>query len=315
MINFPGFFGDGDGSSEILLLNLEKSQYKAGEKVKGYLTINSNKDTVPRAFRFIAEGKEETKVTVRESYSSSSSSSSSSYSSEYRTKTYTSSNVFFFQDLLEFLKANSLADIENGKDVIIKKGKTQIPFEFIIPYNIFSSYNGKNAWITYSIKATKDKKMKMDVNSSIIFDVISQHNNGSNISNSRPISVSTFKRNDLGLKLDLDKSVFNAGDTIRGTINIRKLNPDIDIRGIEIILTSTEKATASNRLASTIMFEDKYKIPGWKEKQNCPFEINIPDAIVRSYLGKYSEIRWEVKAKVDLPLSQDLNAEAMIEVI
>jgi hypothetical protein len=42
--------------------------------------------------------------------------------------------------------------------------------------------------------------------------------------------------------------------------------------------------------------------------------VGIPEDVIKSYRGKYSEIIWEVKAKVDLPLSQDLNAEAMIEV-
>jgi hypothetical protein len=311
MINFPGF--GGGGSSEIMLLNLEKTQYHSGEKVKGYLTITSIKDVDSRAFRFIVEGKEETKITVSETYPSS---SNSNYSNEYRNVTYTSSNVFFFQDLVEFLKGNSLIDIEkvrNDKETVIKKGKTEIPFEFIIPNNTLSSYSGKNAWITYSVKTTIDKKMRIDVNSSINFDVISQYDD-SNIS-SRPTSVSTFKANDLELKLDLDKSVYNVGDTIRGTIDVKKLNPDIDIRGTEILLISLEKAIASNRTVETKIYENKYKITDWKEKQNCPFEIDIPQIVTRSYRGRYSEIVWEIKAKVDLPLSQDLNAEAIIEII
>jgi len=314
MINFPGF-GTGGSSYETLFLNLEKSQYYNGEKVKGNLTITSNKDIVSRAFKLITEGKEETKITVSEPYSGSS--SSSSYSNEQRNVTYTSSNVFFFQDLFDFLKNNSLIDIKkarDGKDIVIRKGKTDVPFEFIIPDNILSSYNGKNAWIKYSVKATIDKKMRMDVNSSINFEVISsQYDNNSNIS--RPISVSTFKTNDLVLKLDLDKSVYNAGDKIRGTINISKLNPDIDIRGIETILIATEKATASSRIVASTMYENKYKITDWKEKQDCPFEIDIPGDVIKSYRGRYSEIIWEIKAKVDLPLSQDLNAVALIEII
>jgi len=314
MINFPGF-GIGGSSYETLFLNLEKSQYYNGEKVKGNLTITSNKDIVSRAFKLITKGKEETKITVSEPYSGSS--SSSSYSNEQRNVTYTSSNVFFFQDLFDFLKNNSLIDIKkarDGKDIVIRKGKTDVPFEFIIPDNILSSYNGKNAWIKYSVKATIDKKMRMDVNSSINFEVISsQYDNNSNIS--RPISVSTFKTNDLVLKLDLDKSVYNAGDKIRGTINISKLNPDIDIRGIETILIATEKATASSRIVASTMYENKYKITDWKEKQDCPFEIDIPGDVIKSYRGRYSEIIWEIKAKVDLPLSQDLNAVALIEII
>ena len=315
MINFPGF-GIGGSSYETLFLNLEKSQYYNGEKVKGNLTITSNKDIVSRAFKLITEGKEETKITVSEPYSGSSSSSSSSYSNEQRNVTYTSSNVFFFQDLFDFLKNNSLIDIKkarDGKDIVIRKGKTDVPFEFIIPDNILSSYNGKNAWIKYSVKATIDKKMRMDVNSSINFEVISSQSNNSNFN--RPVSVSTFKTNDLVLKLDLDKSVYNAGNKIRGTINISKLNPDIDIRGIETILIATEKATASNRIVTTKMYENKYKITDWKEKQDCPFEINIPEDVVKSYRGKYSEIIREIKAKIDLPLSQDLNAVALIEII
>jgi hypothetical protein len=117
------------------------------------------------------------------------------------------------------------------------------------------------------------------------------------------------------LKLDLDKSVYNAGDLIKGTINASRLNPNIDIRGIEIILISTEKATASNRIVATTIYEEKYKITNWKEKQSCPFEINIPENVIKSYRGRYSEITWEIKAKVDLPLSQDLNAVALIEII
>ena len=314
MINFPGF-GTGGSSYETLFLNLEKSQYYNGEKVKGNLTITSNKDIVSRAFKLITKGKEETKITVSEPYSGSS--SSSSYSNEQRNVTYTSSNVFFFQDLFDFLKNNSLIDmkkVRDGKDIVIRKGKIDVPFEFIIPDNILSSYNGKNAWIKYSVKATIDKKMRMDVNSSINFEVISsQYDNNSNIS--RPISVSTFKTNDLVLKLDLDKSVYNAGDKIRGTINISKLNPDIDIRRIETILIATEKATASSRIVASTMYENKYKITDWKEKQDCPFEIDIPGDVIKSYRGRYSEIIWEIKAKVDLPLSQDLNAVALIEII
>src|SRR3954453_18340185 len=169
MINFPGFGDSGVGSSESLFLNLEKSQYHKGEKVKGYLTITLNKDTVSRALKFIVEGKEETKITVSEPYSGGGGGSSSSYSNEYRNVTYTSSNVFFFQDLVEFLKGNSLieiAKVRNGKETVIRKGKTEIPFEFIIPNNTLSSYSGKNAWITYSVKTTIDKKMRIDINSS-----------------------------------------------------------------------------------------------------------------------------------------------------
>src|SRR3954454_2460603 len=135
MIKFLGF-GSSGGSSETLFLNLEKSQYHNGEKVKGYLTITLNKDTVSRALKFIVEGKEETKITVSEPYSGGGGGSSSSYSNEYRNVTYTSSNVFFFQDLLEFLKYNSLMDIEKArddKDIVKKKEKKKFHLNLLYP--------------------------------------------------------------------------------------------------------------------------------------------------------------------------------------
>src|SRR3954454_17932371 len=72
------------------------------------------------------------KITVSEPYSS----SSSSYSNEYRNVTYTSSNVFFFQDLLEFLKYNSLMDIEKArddKDIVKKKEKKKFHLNLLYP--------------------------------------------------------------------------------------------------------------------------------------------------------------------------------------
>ena len=74
-------------------------------------------------------------------------------------------NVFFFQDLLEFLKTILYLTQKRHKikDIVIRKGKTEIPFGFIISYNILSSYQDNNAWMTYNVKATVDKKMRMDV--------------------------------------------------------------------------------------------------------------------------------------------------------
>ena len=95
MINLFG------GTTESLSISLEKSQYAPGETVKGRLIISASKDSKARSFRFFAEGKEETKIRVRESYTDHDS-SGNSYRKN-RTVTYTESGTFFSQDLFHFI--------------------------------------------------------------------------------------------------------------------------------------------------------------------------------------------------------------------
>jgi hypothetical protein len=63
------------------------------------------------------------------------------------------------------------------------------------------------------------------------------------------------------------------------------------------------------------MFENKFTMIDWNERENCPLEINIPENVIKSYHGRYSEIIWEVISKVDLSLRQDFNIISMIEVL
>jgi hypothetical protein len=97
MINLFG------GSTENLSIGLEKSHYTTGETVKGRLIISASKDSKARSFRFFAEGKEETKIRVNESYTDYDSSGNSSRNN--RTVTHTESDTFFSQDLFHLLVA------------------------------------------------------------------------------------------------------------------------------------------------------------------------------------------------------------------
>src|SRR5919199_1791792 len=53
----------------------------------------------------------------------------------------------------------------------------EIPFEFTIPIDVLPSYKGKNASITYIIKATADRPKKLDVNKKIPFRVLNPNYN------------------------------------------------------------------------------------------------------------------------------------------
>lgn len=45
-----------------------------------------------------------------------------------------------------------------------------------------------------------------------------------------------------------------------------------------------------------------------------PFKFSIPKEVPPSYKGKCIESAWQVKVKIDIPLSFDIHAEKFVEV-
>jgi hypothetical protein len=304
---------DDDGNmQEIMDLSLDKSKYEAGETVRGKLVISRNNDFNARNFHFIAEGKEETEITVTER---------SYYNTTYYSThdvTYRESNVFFSINLEHFLSKNSSnpSFIENtDKGIIIHKGRTEISFEFPLPNNALSTYKGKKVSINYEVKATIDKKFRSDTNALKSFDVVSINQNN-NINTSSAIHASD-KSSDNSLNLVVAKNIYKQGDTIEGTIFIGNPNSTTTatIRGIKIVLVTQEYATARGKNETTIIQSIDNEIPNWKFNEETPFQIKVPETITKSYRSKLSELYWEIKANVDIPMDSDLNAISRIEII
>lgn len=202
---------------------------------------------------------------------------------------------------------------KTDESITITKGKHELPFEFVIPNNSLESYSGKNAWIKYEVKATIDKKLKGDINESISFDVVGTGTEFTNVSSSNPMLISDRNSKGFEVKLEVEKSIYKIGDKINGRVILQ--NYDEKIRGIEVILTATERATASGRTELSIIEEYNHKLNYDKENESLPFEIHIPQRVPKSYRGRYSELYWTIKAKVDIPMSSDLNALSKIEIV
>jgi Arrestin (or S-antigen), N-terminal domain len=66
--------------------------------------------------------------------------------------------IFFSQNLSNYIQNAKLSSDYN---------KMEIPFEVIIPENIWPSYDGKSARVRYKVKATIDKMKAIDSNKSI----------------------------------------------------------------------------------------------------------------------------------------------------
>jgi hypothetical protein len=91
---------------------------------------------------------------------------------------------------------------------------------------------------------------------------------------------------------------------------------------LKITLSGIEHAFAQGlQRVSTIERYDKNielngnEIGEKNDTNAIPFELEIPQGINQSYIGKYSEYFWGLEAKVNIAWSSDLIAKTIIEII
>ncbi|MDQ3848084.1 MAG: hypothetical protein M3261_03915, partial [Thermoproteota archaeon] len=154
---------------------LDKTYYTPSEKVTGKISMKAEKVSKARQLILMAEGKESTFITVSESNGVSSGRDRSS-------RTYSEVNTFFSEDLSYVLqKSLTFKTLSDGTLEILPQNK-EFAFDFVLPSNdsIFSSYKGKHAKISYTVKATADKANMLDINKEVQFSVINPNNNNIN---------------------------------------------------------------------------------------------------------------------------------------
>jgi Arrestin (or S-antigen), N-terminal domain len=153
-------------------MKLEKTQYTPGETVRGTLSIKTEKGSKARKLVLLAEGRESTTITVTES-------TGIGNRQDTTSKTYSENNLFFSKDLSYLLQQSIIHDIlQDGALEILPQNKV-IAFDFILPADnniLFSSYKGKHANITYTVKGTVDIAKKLDANKEEQFSVIHPKN-------------------------------------------------------------------------------------------------------------------------------------------
>ena len=148
-------------------ITLEKTEYGPGEIVKGTLTLKTKKSSKARRLVLFAEGKESTSISVSESAGAGS-------RRDTTTRTYNEINTCFSKDLSYLLQGSISSNIlQDGALEILPQNRV-IAFDFTLPANnnVFSSYKGEHAKITYCVKATADIAKKLDVNKEEQFSVI-----------------------------------------------------------------------------------------------------------------------------------------------
>jgi Arrestin (or S-antigen), N-terminal domain len=148
-------------------LSLEKIEYRPGEIVRGNLTLKTEKSCKARKLMLFAEGKESTIIRISESTGSDS-------NRHTATRTYSEINTFFLKDLSHLLQKSVSSNTLQDETLEILPQNKEIAFDFTLPTdnNLFSSYKGKLANITYTVKATADIAKKFDVTKEEQFSII-----------------------------------------------------------------------------------------------------------------------------------------------
>src|ERR671919_1802593 len=390
-------------------ITLEKTEYGPGEIVKGTLTLKTKKSSKARRLVLFAEGKESTSISVSESAGAGS-------RRDTTTRTYNEINTFFSKDLSHLLQGSISSNIlQDGALEILPQNRV-IAFDFTLPANnnVFSSYKGEHAKITYCVKATADIAKKLDVNKEEQFSVINSkgkmvvYNSNSSFDggnsntidttnledekNISPLPIIEAKKEEKGTdkrkyearyeeifgtqanrtspqnrpryftlsgtsmnfdlgtifakgreyflkesseaKIDLldhenNNTPYSSGDIIRGKV-LLLLPPNEEeeekrekIRGTKITLSGIENAFAQGlERVSTI---EKYKknielnrnenVGNNNRNNTIPFELEIPQGVNQSYIGKYSEYFWGLEAKVNIAWSSDIYARTIIDIV
>ena len=152
-------------------ISLEKTQYTPGETVRGTLSIKTEKGSKARKLVLLAEGRESTIITVTESTGIGSRRDTTS-------KTYSETNILFSKDLSFWLEQSVIQNIVQDGTLEILPQNRVIAFDFTLPADniLLSSYKGKHANITYTVKGTVDIAKKLDVNKEERFSVINPNN-------------------------------------------------------------------------------------------------------------------------------------------
>ena len=137
-------------------IRLDKTQYAAGETLRGVLVLSANKRFDAQGLTLTIRGEEITNVRVVES------GSETVVPSPVRKFRYP--HVFLHEDIMSHRDILSRIGAKIFHfHIEIPAGDKEVPFEFKIPDDALESYEGKKAWIRYTLEAKLERTNKLDI--------------------------------------------------------------------------------------------------------------------------------------------------------
>lgn len=204
------------------------------------------------------------------------------------THVYTDELVFF----------TTKADFDTSGE--IQSGEYRYPFEFVIPEDGPTSYDGRSGWIEYKLKALVEISWKPDSKDEVFL----------NIRGSRKAPISESQRGFADkdgysvLDVELERSTIYLGEEINlkfrvsNNVNIRGVR--IELRSIEFTRARRQKRKSKKTLVEHFVENDQIQRDLWTE-----FRIQTSDTMPPNFDGEYLDIESQLKITLDIPWRND----------
>uniref|UniRef100_A0A0L8H2D9 Arrestin C-terminal-like domain-containing protein n=1 Tax=Octopus bimaculoides TaxID=37653 RepID=A0A0L8H2D9_OCTBM len=135
--------------------------YYGGQRLNGFVQIVLNEPMKVRGVRLELKGESRVHWTERHSTGSGKNRSTT-------TRHYSAHENYFDYTVILY----GSGPVMGANQVILNGGEHHYPFEFMLPYNIPSSYEGGTGYVRYYVKAIMDKPWKFDHKCKVPFTVI-----------------------------------------------------------------------------------------------------------------------------------------------
>ena len=268
-------------------LRLDKNNYSPTEIVEGVLYIPHTRNLEFKNFKFRAFGEESTEIKLTGGI-------------------YSYHELIFTEDLSNFLISSGASKNSKG-GFTIPKDLAEFHFKFILPNNIPSSYEGKNARILYKIELDGNRKLNKDFFKDLQINVTNKSTK--EILDNSPI-IKEKKEKDFSINIELTKKIYYSGDILKGRLTIKnekeekKLMTELYLIGIEEVigLLQIPKIFFINRKKEEIQMSNtraKYKIDlVTDDRINMHFEFPLPQILQKSFSAKFCKYFWMLEVKI-----------------
>ena len=264
-------------------LQLDKSNYRPGETVRGTAHLIASSDLRPRGVALHAFGEEVTTL---------------------------GPNTLMTQHSHPFDLTFSLWSPTAHEDRLLK-GEYDFAFEFALPPALPPSFNGEFTRIVYLLEAKVDLALHTDIRGEQVLRILPAPLTTAN----QPVNASVTSPQGVKLELLLNTSGFYPGDHVAGTLRVTGAEK-MSLTAATVELISHEKGEAReftdhfDKVRVRIEIDPAQLIGG----QPFPIDVPIPEDADPSFVAQHSAKSRLVRARIEGPNLSPLIAEAVINI-
>lgn len=278
-------------------IELHREGYLPGEIVEGAVNLTIDKPVKARAVKLDVTGLEETRITVSHGKSST---------------TYREYNYILKDQII-------LHGPQFEKNLELEQGNYVFKFEFKIPEYALPSYNGRNAFVRYKLKARVDVPYWFDIVDKKSFYVFRDRAALKLLTHPAFFQSKNYTQphsKKPSFYVELPKAGYKGGEAIECILTLKNMTAS-RIRKVDAKLLGEEYARARRYTRTKTHHMHEIEIPVHDFIDEIPKVclIPIPTEIPSSYEGRYSNFRWGLEIGLDIPFGLDVKALHPIEII